>query len=215
MSKEAGEIPAAAGPASPPVAIRPAGPFDLTLLAELHAACFAERWDAPALASLLAMPGARGFLATGPLDLGEESVDEQSPVEQPLVEQSPVEQPPVEQSSGEQPLGFILLRAIAGEAEIISIGVPPKARRRGIGRRLLEAALAAAAAAGAERLFLEVAADNWQALALYLSYDFTEVGRRPNYYQRNGDGNHGLGIVQANPSTLGARCALNGGEFIQ
>ena len=147
---------AAAAPA--PIAIRPAGPFDLALLAELHAACFAERWDAPALASLLAMPGALAFLASGPIGRDEE------------------------------PLGFVLLRAIAGEAEIISIGVRPEARRRGIGRRLLEAALAAAAAGGAERLFLEVAADNYQALGLYLSHDFTEVGRRPNYYQRNGGG---------------------------
>jgi [ribosomal protein S18]-alanine N-acetyltransferase len=150
------EKPGEAG--SAPLAIRPAGPFDLTLLAELHAACFAERWDAPALASLLAMPGALAFLASGPIGRDEE------------------------------PLGFVLLRAIAGEAEIISIGVRPEARRRGIGRRLLEAALAAAAAGGAERLFLEVAADNYQALGLYLSHDFTEVGRRPNYYQRNGGG---------------------------
>jgi len=150
------EKPGEAG--SAPLAIRPAGPFDLTLLAELHAACFAERWDAPALASLLAMPGALAFLASGPIGRDEE------------------------------PLGFVLLRAIAGEAEIISIGVRPQARRRGIGRRLLEAALAAAAAGGAERLFLEVAADNYQALGLYLSHDFTEVGRRPNYYQRNGGG---------------------------
>ena len=152
MSEKPGEA------GSAPLAIRPTGPFDLTLLAELHAACFAERWDAPALASLLAMPGALAFLASGPIGRDEE------------------------------PLGFVLLRAIAGEAEIISIGVRPEARRRGIGRRLLEAALAAAAAGGAERLFLEVAADNYQALGLYLSHDFTEVGRRPNYYQRNGGG---------------------------
>src|SRR5258708_38006189 len=59
---------AAAGPT--PIAIRPAGPFDLTLLAELHAACFDERWDAPALASLLAMPGALAFLASSPLAAG-------------------------------------------------------------------------------------------------------------------------------------------------
>jgi [ribosomal protein S18]-alanine N-acetyltransferase len=156
MSKETGEAGRAAGPAT--VAIRPTGPFDLTLLAELHAACFVEHWDAPALASLLAMPGALAFLASGPI--GHE----------------------------EEPLGFVLLRAIAGEAEIISIGVRPEARRRGVGRRLLAAALAAAAAGGAERLFLEVAADNYQALGLYLSHDFTEVGRRPNYYQRNGGG---------------------------
>jgi ribosomal-protein-alanine N-acetyltransferase len=159
VSKEADEISPASGPTSAPIAIRPAGPFDLALLAELHAACFAERWDPAALASLLAMPGALAFLASGPLG-----------------------------PAGDEPLGFVLLRAIAGEAEIISIGVRPEARRAGIGRRLLGAALAAAAAGGAERLFLEVAADNWQALGLYLSHDFTEVGRRPNYYQRNGGG---------------------------
>jgi [ribosomal protein S18]-alanine N-acetyltransferase len=170
-----------AGPS--PVAIRPAGPFDLALLAELHAACFAERWDVPALASLLAMPGALALLAGGGLGPGDEPRDEQSPGEQ-----TPGEQPPGEHPLGEQPLGFVLLRAIAGEAEIISIGVRPEARRRGIGRRLLAAALAAATAAGAENLFLEVATDNWQALGLYLSHDFTEVGRRPNYYQRNGGG---------------------------
>ena len=162
----------AAGPA--PIAIRPAGPFDLTLLAELHAACFDERWDAPALASLLAMPGALAFLAAGSLAAGESG---HPPAD------NPGRQPP-----DEQPLGFVLLRAIAGEAEIISIGVRPEARRAGIGHRLMDAALAAAAAGGAERLFLEVAADNWQALGLYLSYDFTEVGRRPNYYRRNDGG---------------------------
>jgi ribosomal-protein-alanine N-acetyltransferase len=164
---------AAAGPT--PIAIRPAGPFDLTLLAELHAACFDERWDAPALASLLAMPGALAFLASSPLAAGGSG-------------HPPGGQAPGEQPLDEQPLGFVLLRAIAGEAEIISIGVRPEVRRAGIGRRLMDAALAAAAAGGAERLFLEVAADNWQALGLYLPYGFTEVGRRPNYYQRNGGG---------------------------
>ncbi|HEY8012411.1 MAG TPA: GNAT family N-acetyltransferase [Dongiaceae bacterium] len=168
---------AAAAPA--PIAIRPAGPFDLALLAELHAACFDERWDAPALASLLAMPGALAFLAAGPLAAGEGGHPDGQPQG---------EQPPDEQPTGEHPLGFVLLRAIAGEAEIISIGVRPEARRAGIGHRLMDAALAAAAAGGAERLFLEVAADNWQALGLYLSYDFTEVGRRPNYYRRNDGG---------------------------
>ena len=168
------------------------------MLAELHAACFAERWDAPALASLLAMPGALAFLAAGPLGPGEEPRDEQSPVGQP---------------PGEQPLGFVLLRAIAGEAEIISIGVRPEARRRGIGRRLLAAALAAAAAAGAERLFLEVAADNWQALGLYLSHDFTEVGRRANYYQRNGGGIMALVLSKPILPRAEARCALNRGRI--
>ena len=140
------------------------------MLAELHAACFDERWDAPALASLLAMPGALAFLAAGPLGAGESG------------------HPPGEQPRTSSPWASSSFAPSPARREIISIGVRPETRRAGIGRRLMEAALAAAAAGGAERLFLEVAADNWQALGLYLSYDFTEVGRRPNYYQRNGGG---------------------------
>lgn len=81
-------------------------------------------------------------------------------------------------------LGFVILRAVAGEAEIISLGVEPRARRLGVGRRLLAGALAAAAASDAARIFLEVAADNWAARALYLEQGFLEVGRRPGYYRR-------------------------------
>src|SRR5205823_1311599 len=47
------------------------------------------------------------------------------------------------------PVGFILCRAVAGEAEILTLAVRPAARRRGVGRALLEAALGAARAAGA------------------------------------------------------------------
>ena len=121
----------------------------------------------------------------------------------------PAATPPDGQPPGEQPLGFVLLRAIAGEAEIISIGVRPEARRAGIGHRLMDAALAAAAAGGAEHLFLEVAADNWQALGLYLSYDFTEVGRRPNYYQRNGGGIMALVLSKPILTRAEVSCALN------
>jgi len=142
-------------PCPPPGAqldIRPAGPFDLALLAELHAACFTEHWDEAALASLLATPGALALLA----------------------------------AAAEEPSGFVILRAIAGEAEIISIGVRPEMRRSGIARRLLAAAAAAAGDRGAERLFLEVAVDNSSALGLYFSNSFTEVGQRRNYYRRIG-----------------------------
>jgi len=83
-------------------------------------------------------------------------------------------------------LGFVLLRAIAGEAEILTIAVKPGARRGGIGRRLLNAATASAAASGASRLFLEVAVDNGPAHALYLAAGFAEVARRANYYPGRG-----------------------------
>ena len=43
--------------------IRPVTPFDLELVAALHAACFVEGWSAASIAALLAGPGAFGLLA--------------------------------------------------------------------------------------------------------------------------------------------------------
>ena len=75
--------------------------------------------------------------------------------------------------------GFILVRAAGGEAEILTLAVEPSARRRGLGRALLDQALAATAGSP---LFLEVAADNAVARALYGAAGFTECGRRTGYY---------------------------------
>jgi ribosomal-protein-alanine N-acetyltransferase len=82
--------------------------------------------------------------------------------------------------------GFILARAIAGEAEILTLAVDPAHRRRGVARALLEAATAAARTSGAETLFLEVAADNTAAVALYGAAGFAPAGRRRAYYTRPG-----------------------------
>ncbi len=80
--------------------------------------------------------------------------------------------------------GFLMVRGAADEAEIISFGVHPAARRQGVGRRLLAAAIETAQRRGQRQLFLEVAWDNHAARELYLSEGFAEVGRRPNYYHR-------------------------------
>src|SRR5690606_24302711 len=60
----------------------------------------------------------------------------------------------------ERPDGFILMRAIAGEAEILTLAVRPDARRAGEGARLVGAGVLGAAGRGAARVFLEVAEDN-------------------------------------------------------
>jgi len=80
--------------------------------------------------------------------------------------------------------GFILARAIAGEAEILTLAVLPEKRRRGVAGALVEAAAGAAAALGAGELFLEVAADNPAAIALYKAAGFAPAGRRRGYYAR-------------------------------
>ena len=79
--------------------------------------------------------------------------------------------------------GFALVRALAGEAELLTLAVAPDMRRQGIGRQLLEAALEGAAARGAWVMLLEVAADNAPAVALYEAAGFARVARRPRYYR--------------------------------
>jgi len=88
--------------------------------------------------------------------------------------------------AGGRPLGFILCRTAADEAEVLTIGVRPSERRRGAGGRLLDAALARLGAIGIRRVFLEVGVDNQAARALYASRGFAPVGRRPAYYPRPG-----------------------------
>ena len=84
--------------------------------------------------------------------------------------------------------GLILVRTIAGEAEILTVGVRAELRGAGVGRRLLEAALESARADGAESVFLEVAEDNPNARRLDAGRGFEEVGRRPACYPRPGAG---------------------------
>ena len=78
--------------------------------------------------------------------------------------------------------GFILMRVVADEAEILTLAVRPAARRAGQGAQLVGEGLVAAAARGAVRVFLEVADDNAAARALYARAGFVEAGRRPGYY---------------------------------
>jgi ribosomal-protein-alanine N-acetyltransferase len=87
-------------------------------------------------------------------------------------------------ADAEGPAGLVLWRVAADEAEVVTLGVRPAARRRGHAVRLLRAAMRDAAAAGAGRMLLEVAADNDAAAALYAGLGFAAVGRRRGYYRR-------------------------------
>lgn len=82
-----------------------------------------------------------------------------------------------------EPEGFVLGRVIAGEAELLTIAVAPAARRTGRGRALLAAFERGAAGRGATTAFLEVAAENAAALALYHGAGWEERGRRRAYYR--------------------------------
>lgn len=81
--------------------------------------------------------------------------------------------------------GFILCREGGGELEILTLAVAPQARRRGTGRLLVEIAAQGSAEHGAAVLFLEVAADNDAAKALYRAAGFEQAGIRRSYYSRD------------------------------
>jgi len=83
--------------------------------------------------------------------------------------------------------GFALGRAIADEAELLTLAIAPEARRRGRGRALLAGFLAEAARRGAVRAFLEVAEGNVAARQLYLAAGFAATGRRWAYFGPDND----------------------------
>jgi ribosomal-protein-alanine N-acetyltransferase len=75
--------------------------------------------------------------------------------------------------------GFIVTRQTApGESEVLNLAVTPVCRRSGVGRALLDAALAAAPGAW----FLEVRESNAAAIWLYENAGFQVCGTRPAYY---------------------------------
>lgn len=83
--------------------------------------------------------------------------------------------------------GLLIGRAVAGEAELLTIAVAPQARGRGIGARLMQRFLYQAQLRGAEEAFLEVAAGNAPAISLYRAHGFADAGLRRGYY-RHPDG---------------------------
>jgi [ribosomal protein S18]-alanine N-acetyltransferase len=82
--------------------------------------------------------------------------------------------------------GFALGRVVASEAELLTLAVAPEARRRGLGRTLMTAFEAVAAARGSAEVFLEVAETNVAARALYSGAGYCCAGFRRDYYRADG-----------------------------
>jgi len=81
----------------------------------------------------------------------------------------------------------IVLWRVLDEAHIATIAVHPNFRQRGIGSALLRASMDAAYAEGARIYHLEVRAGNLAAQKMYADFGYEVVGRRPRYYQDNGE----------------------------
>jgi len=80
-------------------------------------------------------------------------------------------------------IGFVLIRQVGDEAEILTLAVAPANRRQGVGYALLDATLRHIHHQSVKKLFLEVEEQNHAALSLYRRFGFEETGRRPGYYQ--------------------------------
>ncbi len=140
------------------VSIKTVGPFDIGRVARLHRSCFAEGWSRSDLAHLLATPGGFGLIARL-FDRRLAGLDAMRGV------------------------GFAICRVMGTESELLSIGVSPAYRRRGVACSLLRVAMERCLLAGARAMFLEVATDNLAAQRLYEAHGFRRVGIRPDYYQ--------------------------------
>jgi len=158
------------------VAVRPVTAFDLALLADMHAAIFKAPWDQPWSAQSFAEILAMPG-AHGWL-----------------------------MSDAEAPIGFVLARFTLDEGEILLTGVMPEVRRRGHAAGLMRVVFDAARDAGIAALFLEHAAGNEAAGALYGRIGFSRIGRRRAYYERRGGGRE---------DAVTLRCDLTAGKTQQ
>jgi ribosomal-protein-alanine N-acetyltransferase len=137
-------------------AAAPAPPELLSAVASLEAACFERPWGEAGLADTLAQPGVSLVLIPAGLATAG--------------------------STAEAVAGYCLGHRTLDELEILQIATQPAKRRRGLSRRLLDAVLTEAAAAGCTAAFLEVRSSNVAARGLYLSAGFAPCGVRRGYY---------------------------------
>ena len=134
---------------------------DISAMVAIERASFSDPWTAAAIASTLRSDQMRVLVAEerggGAAEVGGDGAG--------------------------RPLGYVVAMVAGPEAEIADLAVSPDARRRGIGRALIDRLLADLEAEGVTAVFLEVRESNRAARALYESRAFHGVGRRRGYYR--------------------------------
>ncbi len=132
------------------VHLRPLKSGDARTLSELHHLGFPKGWSSEECESMLMRPEYRGFMAVIP------------------------------DADGGWCAGFVLMRQVMDEVEIIALVTHPKLRRHGIANQLMEAVMESLH--HDMSVFLEVRAANDAAIALYQKQGFQAMGRRADYY---------------------------------
>lgn len=85
---------------------------------------------------------------------------------------------------GERFLGCCGLQQSFEQGDVLTVGVDPDLRRKGVGSALLTALIEAFRQQGGLTLFLEVRASNTPARHLYEKFGFRQIGIRRSYYQQ-------------------------------
>lgn len=93
-------------------------------------------------------------------------------------------QGPDPETGATETLGYCAVMAAkgAGESDVMTINIDPRAQRRGLAQALMGEQAAWANERGASLMFLEVRANGEGAIKLYERLGFEPIGRRPNYY---------------------------------
>ncbi len=79
-------------------------------------------------------------------------------------------------------VGYIVFWLVHDEVHVLNVATAADARRRGVGRALMEMAEQEGRRRDARLATLEVRRSNTPALALYRAIGYRQVGVRPNYY---------------------------------
>lgn len=143
--------------------LQPLTSADCEAMAQLHQSSFPRGWSAQDLRNLLERPSAHAVGLVQPKDVERED----SLTEKCL-------------------LGFCVADRVGDEAEILTLVIHPDQRHRGLGSLLLTLFLEDMQNFAVRAVFLEVAADNFAAIALYEKHHFQVAGRRNLYYERTG-----------------------------
>jgi ribosomal-protein-alanine acetyltransferase len=164
--------------------LRPATAADLDAVVMIERVSFSDPpWSRRSFASLLDDPRVRFTVACAPGDVAVAELGRAEPgrgdIGLAAVGDSAVgDVPPVDAV-----VGYVVTWVVADEAELANLAVAPGRRRAGIGRSLLDSAIADVLARGATSLYLEVRESNVAGRAMYGGRGFVPVGRRPSYYR--------------------------------
>lgn len=84
---------------------------------------------------------------------------------------------------GDELMGYLIYQVVFEVAEVLRIAMDMDHQKRGVGRALLDEFKALCQAKGAQRILLEVRADNSSAIRLYERCGFYQIDVRAGYYK--------------------------------